>query len=75
MVGYELWETRSGNLMAVFDSKAQALHDIASDIERHGSSYVETLTLIGVSRRGSLKTIASGAELAELARSSDAVVV
>jgi hypothetical protein len=35
-VAYELWETRSGNLMDTFDSEDEALSVLAQAIRRHG---------------------------------------
>lgn len=68
MVAFELWETRSGNLMGSYETKAQALAVIADAILSHGRAYVETVALMRENSRGRSQLIAMGAELADLAQ-------
>ena len=48
MMAYELWETESGNLMASFDTQAEALTAVAQRAESYGPDSVATLTLVSV---------------------------
>jgi len=63
---YELWETRTGNLMDSFGSREEALLAVAEVIRRYGPSYVDSVVLISAYGDES-KEIATGADLAEIA--------
>jgi hypothetical protein len=66
MVTYELWETRSGNLMGSFASEAEALAVVRDAIRQHGRGYAETLILAREDDEETV-TLAEGAGLADLA--------
>lgn len=71
-LGYELWETQSGNLMASYESEAEALRAVADRARRHGSDSVESIALVQVDdadEDGEMVTLASGADL--LARAAE----
>jgi hypothetical protein len=66
MLAYELWETDSGNLMAAFDTQAEALAAVSKRAKQHGPESVATLTLVSVDdadEDGDIVTLASGSEL------------
>lgn len=63
---YELWETRSGNLMDSFETQDEALLAVAEAVMRYGASYVDSMMLMyGYGEES--KEIASGKHLAEWA--------
>ena len=64
---YELWETRSGNLMGAFASQAEALGALRRVIDIHGTEYVETLVLALEDDAGETTVLGEGQALAELA--------
>ena len=64
MAVYELWETRSGNLMDTFATQDEALTAVREAIDLHGQAYVDSLALGRENSRGRSKVIARGAELA-----------
>ena len=46
MVVYELWDSRSNNLVDTFESEFEALHAIAQVIVQQGEAVVEPLELL-----------------------------
>lgn len=46
MVIYELWDSRSNNLIATFESELAALHVVAKAIVEQGEAVVEPLELL-----------------------------
>ena len=63
---YELWETESGNLMASFNSEAEALCAVANRARRHGQDSVSSIALIQVDDEdlnNEMTTLATGADL------------
>lgn len=46
MVIYELWDSRSNNLVATFDTESEALHVIAQVFREQGEAVVEPLELL-----------------------------
>ena len=68
MAGFELWDSRSGNLVADYGTEAQALVALAAALDRHGEAYADTLYLVAVFPSGDLERVAFGAELAQRAR-------
>jgi hypothetical protein len=50
--GFELWDFRSGNLVADYSTEAQALVALAVAVDRHGEAYVghQALSAISLSR-------------------------
>lgn len=67
MAAFELWETRSGNLMGSFETKDQALAVIADAIRSHGAAYVTTIVLTKEDSRGRSHVVATSSELGDLA--------
>lgn len=63
---YELWETRTGNLMDSFETQDEALSVVADAIRRYGPSYVDSIMLV-FGYGDESKEIASGKHLAEWA--------
>jgi hypothetical protein len=70
-VAYELWEMQSGNLMGSFPTQDEALQVLAKAVSRYGSSYTDTIMLT-YEHGDESKELASGAELADLARRATA---
>jgi hypothetical protein len=65
---YALWEIRSRNLVDDFDNEHDALALVWENIKHHGPAIADTLTLNVEDEAGELHFIATGKELAELAR-------
>ena len=65
---YELWETRSGNLMGAFTSQQEALNAVRRAIDLHGPHYTRTVVLAVEDETGETTTLAQGKALAELCR-------
>lgn len=63
---YELWETRSGNLMDSFETQDEALAIVMDAIRRYGTAYVDSIMLV-VGHGSESKEIAAGPNLAEWA--------
>lgn len=75
MIGYELWETRSGNLLEAFDTEGEALAAVARTAARYGDAAVETFALTSTDtddEDGDVTTVAAGAELLARARTAGA---
>lgn len=70
MATYELWETRSGNLMESFSSESEALAAVADVIERFGGGYAESIALVFEDNHGRSKLLAEGVALAERVRNA-----
>lgn len=68
MKTYALWETRSNNLVRDFDNEHDALALALRFIERNGPAVADDLALIVEDEQGEGALIASGQELADLAR-------
>lgn len=68
MKSYTLWETRSRNMVADFDSEHDALKLVWENIELNGPEIAESLALDVEDEQGEGYLIASGQELAERAR-------
>jgi hypothetical protein len=69
MAGFELWDVQSRNLLADFDTEAEALAAVADALDASGMRAVDSLVLLRVGPRGGLtKTkVAAGDKLASLA--------
>ena len=65
---YALWDMRSNNLVASFESRRDALAMVLSGIERNGLQDTDTLCLDVEDDQGEITNIAHGAGLAEMAR-------
>ena len=67
---FELWNTRTGNLVGTFASEVAALEAVASLADQHGIAYVERLALGSEDNRGQSRQIATGADLAARAQAA-----
>ena len=75
MIGYELWETRSGNLLEAFDTESEAFAAVARTAARYGDATVETFALMSTEtddEDGDVTAIAAGADRLARAQSSGA---
>jgi hypothetical protein len=68
---YDLWDSETGNIIAVFDTKAEALSVVREALSRHGEEYVESLLLGQEDSRGHTSPLAQGKDLVRLARSAN----
>lgn len=69
MNAFELWETRSGNLMASYPTEGEALAAVSARIAKHGASSVDSVALVAVNDSdddGDFEQIAEGPELVTL---------
>ena len=66
-MAFELWDTRTANIIGDFPTEQAALEAIREAIQAHGRAYVESWGLAHEDRRGRTKAIAHGALLAERA--------
>jgi hypothetical protein len=64
---YELWNTRTGNIIGAYDSEDAALEAVRRVIESYGRAYAERLLLGREDRHGRSRRIAASAELVERA--------
>jgi hypothetical protein len=67
-MAYELWETRTANLIGFYETEDEALASVRLEIDAHGAGYVASWVLSEEARRGRSRTVAAGADLAERAR-------
>ena len=68
---YELWEGVSGNMMASFDTEAEALAAVARRAAQYGQQSVDSLSLVAVDtddEDADIVEVASGADLLHRAR-------
>ncbi len=65
---YELWDTESRNLIGEFDSEPDALAAVLEAVVFNGEQSAATFTLLGADDNGTVKGIAGGTKLIELAR-------
>lgn len=56
---YDLWDSATGNAIATFDTKSEALSVVREVLEKHGDGYVEPLLFGQEDSRGRTKPIAS----------------
>lgn len=70
MTAFELWDTKSHNLVGDYDTQAAALEAVIKAARKHGVEAVRSLILVRVGPRGGLKRVAVGSDLAELALST-----
>jgi len=68
MASYELWQTRTRNLIGTFATKAEALATVRQAAEIHGPDFLETIFLGHEDDKGHSRMIAEGRKLLELAR-------
>jgi len=67
MASYELWQTRTRNLIGAFATEAEALALVRKAAKSHGAVYIESLLLGFEDAKGHSRTLAKGRELLELA--------
>lgn len=66
-MAFELWETESRNLAAVYDTESEALAAIRDAVDQHGRQYAESFALVHEDKKGNSKTVAMGVDLIERA--------
>jgi hypothetical protein len=64
---YELWNTRTGNLVGAFETEDAALAAVRQALEAYGPEYAERLLLGREGRNGRSRKIADRAALVERA--------
>ena len=67
-MSYEIWEMRTGNLVATFGSEKEALILVRDAVKAHGDAYVESLALVHEEDDGSTTTLATSYALIERAQ-------
>lgn len=65
---YALWDIETNNLVAEYSTKRDALALVLQGIERNGPHDADALALDAEDEQGDVTTIASGQQLADLAR-------
>lgn len=65
---YGIWDTRTTNLVAAYDTEKEALELVLHGIERNGPRDTDTLVLEVEDEDGELVFTVQGQALAELAR-------
>ncbi len=73
MIGYELWETTTGNLIASYDDEAGALRAVAESVHRYGPAVMDSVALVRVDEDdedGGVEEVATGAALLARATST-----
>ena len=66
MIGYELWETTTANLIASYDDEAEALRAVAQCVHQYGAAVLDTVVLVRVDEDdedGRVEEVAAGAGL------------
>jgi len=71
---WEMWSTRTGNLMEEFGTEAAALAAVAAIIAEFGPAYLDAVVLLHgpLSGDGDMQSVAAGADLVALARQQQA---
>ena len=69
ILGYELWDAESGNLLDDFDTEVEALERVRALISLNGPGCTDTLALTSVYEGGRMTTLAMGEALADRAQS------
>ena len=67
---FEVWDNVSGNMVATWDTKEEALAALRYALAEHGPEYVEALYFGQGNARGGGKAIAEGKALVDLVRAS-----
>ncbi len=67
---WEMWSTRTGNLMEEFGTEAAALAAVAEIVAEFGPAYLDAVVLLRglLSSDGDMQSVAAGADLVALAR-------
>lgn len=71
ILGYELWDTESRNLLDDFDTEAEALEAVRELIALNGPGTTDALALTLVTADGRMTTLAMGDALAARARPTE----
>jgi hypothetical protein len=71
-MAYEIWSTAPGNLLATYDTKAEALAAVRAAMQAHGPDYALDLALAYENSRGYTRTIAAGESLVQLVEKATA---
>ena len=69
-MGYEIWETQTGNLVASFSHEGDALSLVRDAMREHGQDYALNLALLREDAAGNIAAVAQAGELIERAQSS-----
>lgn len=64
---YEIWETRSNNVVGTYVSEDAALAAVAAQVKRYGAAAVDSWTLLRETDDDEVVALASSAELAACA--------
>lgn len=67
---YELWDHETGNCIGAYDDAPAALRDVKRTLKLHGEGAVASLALITAPEDTAGELLASGSQLAALARAS-----
>jgi hypothetical protein len=68
LMAYEIWEMRTGNLVASFGREAAALELVRDAVREHGEKYGLNLALVREDSDGTSTAVATGSQLIERAR-------
>jgi hypothetical protein len=71
MTTFELWEMHSGNLMAIFATRQDALRVAPDAAIRLADAYVDSLSLTSVKKSGGVRELAEGRESLLLAQGAE----
>ncbi|MGE3272627.1 MAG: hypothetical protein AB7P40_28050 [Chloroflexota bacterium] len=69
-MGYELWDTETRNLVAAFESEAEALQAARQFITMNSEAYPNALALVLEDEQGESTLVARGVTLANRSRNS-----
>ena len=67
MTAFELWDTRSHNLVGDYDTEAAALNAVSESVRKYGIDEGRSLMLVRVGPRGGVTRLAVGSELTKRA--------
>lgn len=67
---YELWDTKTNNIVGAYESETAALAVVRGAMANHGAGYADELALVREDSRGNVETLAIGGDLAERARAT-----
>ena len=67
-MGYEIWETQTGNLVASFSHERDALTLVRDAMREHGQDYALNLALLREDEAGHVAAVAQAGELIERAQ-------
>ncbi len=68
LMAYEIWEMRTGNLVASFGMEEAALDLVRDAVREHGEEYGLNLALVREDSDGTSTAVARGDQLVERAR-------